>query len=314
LDIKRQILVTCICMFLPSFLVPALVAYFLLAVAGLIDKILLKTAIISPRAYAFYVGALSGLVVILLPFGVVSIPGLRVLLAALASGLATVYALWAFYGALKAHEASRVITSVGALVPVFTLLFSIIFLDEHWRFDQLLAFALLVSGGALISYEESVGRLYSHELFGHAVRAAVLFAVSFTLLRFVFLSETFLSGFFWTRVGSVLGALTIVAVPENFKRIFWATKKAPRSAPFSFLFNQALGSVGAGLQSYAVFLGSAALVGALQGVQYAFLLFLIVLLSPHFPQLREKLSRRVIFQKVSALVLVIVGLAIIAAG
>jgi len=296
----------------PPFLIPALVAYFLLALAGLLDKILLNTVIVSPRAYAFYIGALSLLAVVILPFDVVSIPQATILLAALASGLTGVYALWAFFGALKAHEASRVITAVGALVPIFTLLLGILFLNEQWRFSQLLAFALLVLGGALVSYEESVGRLYTPELFNHAVRAAALFAVSFTLLRFVFLSGAFFDGFFWTRMGNVLGALTIIVIPENFRRILWATKKAPKKGFPFFLLNQVLGGAGAVLQNYSVFLGSAALVGALQGVQYALLLLLVVLLSRYFPQLKEEFSRRAVLQKGLAVVAIIVGLAVLA--
>lgn len=299
---------------IPAFLIPALAAYFLLALVGLIDKILLQTAIVSPRAYAFYVGALSVLAVILLPFGVVTAPDLRILLTALVSGVASVYALWAFYEALKSHEASRVIITVGALVPIFTLLFSVIFLNERLKISQLSAFALLVSGGVLISYEENVRKPYTLELFRHAARAAVLFAVSFTLLRFVFLFEPFLNGLFWTRIGGVLGALTVIAVPENLRRIYWATKKAPKTAPLPFLVNQAMGGVGAILQNYAVFLGSAVLVGALQGVQYAFLLILLVPLSHYFPQLREEFSRRALIQKVLAIVLIGVGLVVLATG
>lgn len=296
---------------LPAFFIPAVVAYFLLAVVGLVDKVLLRTAIVSPRAYAFYVGALSGLAIVLLPFDFVVAPELRVLLAAFASGVAGVYALWAFYSALKGHEASRVITAIGALVPIFTLLFSIIFLDEQWQFNQFLAFTLLVSGGVLISYEENVEKPYTFELFRHAVRAALLFATSFTLLRFVFLSEPFFSGFFWTRMGSVLGALSMIVVPENFRRIFRATRRVPKRTPRTFLLNQAMGGTGAILQNYAVFLGSAALVGALQGVQYVFLLLLVVFLSRYFPQLKEEFSRREVVQKVSAIAMVVVGLVIL---
>ncbi len=297
---------------IPDFLIPALAAYFFLALAGLIDKILLQTTIISPRAYAFWVGILSVLAVGLLPFGVVNVPDLRLVLTAFVSGATNVYALWAFYSALKEHEASRVIVSVGALVPLFTLVFSIIFLNEHLRLIQLLAFALLVFGGVLISYQENIKKPYTFELFHHAARAAILFAVSFTLLRFVFLFEPFFSGFFWTRIGSVLGALTIIAIPENLQRIYWATKKAPKRAPLPFLANQAMGGGGAVLQNYAISLGSAALVGALQGFQYAFVLGLVVFLSRYFPQLKEEFSLRSIIQKSLAIILIGAGLIVLA--
>lgn len=296
---------------LPVFLIPALAAYFLLALVGLIDKILLQTAIVSPRAYAFWVGILSILAVFLIPLGFVKVPDTRLILTAFVSGAVGVYALWAFYEALKSHEASRVIITVGALVPLFTLLFSVIILNERLGFAQLSAFGFLVLGGVLISYQENIKRPYTLELFHHAARAAILFAISFTLLRFVFLFEPFLNGLFWTGMGRVLGALTIIAIPENFTRIYWATKKAPKTAPLPFLVNQTMGGGGALLQSYAISLGSAALVGALQGAQYAFLLISIVLLSRRFPQLREEFSRWAIIQKVLAIILIAIGLIIL---
>ncbi|MDP1710621.1 MAG: EamA family transporter, partial [candidate division WWE3 bacterium] len=271
---------------LPAYFVPALVAYIFLALAGLIDKVLLRTTIISPRAYAFYVGLLSIGVLVLLPFGVVSTPNVRILVTALASGICGVYGLWAFYSALKEHEASRVITSTGALIPIFTLALSVVILNEQFNLSQLFAFTLLILGGVTISYRENVKKPYTFELFSQAARAALFLAISFVLLRFVFLFEPFLNGLFWTRLGGFLGSLTIVAVPENLRRIYWATKKAPKTAPAPFILNQILGGAGGFLQNYAVFLGSAALVGAIQGVQYAFLLILVVFLAKKFPQLR----------------------------
>ena len=275
---------------MPLYLTVAVAAYLFLALAGLIDKVLLKTAIVSPRAYAFYVGLLGVGVLILLPFGVVARPDLRVLISALASGVYGTYALWAFYSALKAHAASRVITTVGALTPVLTLLLSVLILGESLNGYQVAGFGILVLGGFLVSYRENVKKPYSLELLGHAARAAVLFAASFVLLRFVFTFEPFLNGFFWARIGGLLGALSIVIIPENFRRIYWATRKAPPTAPLPFFFNQGLGGAGAILQNYAIFLGSASLVAAVQGVQYVFILVLAVLLGRYLPNLKESFT------------------------
>lgn len=293
---------------MPTFLVLSLAAYFLLAVAGLVDKVLLQTTIVSPRAYAFYVGILSVLAVVLLPFGVVSVPDRRTLVAATVSGVAGVYALWAFYSALKEHEASRVITTVGALLPVFTLVLSVTFLDEYLGFFQLLGFFILLLGGIIVSLRENVRKKYTFALFNQASQAAILFAVSLTFMRFVFLQESFWNGIFWVRLGGVLGALSIVAVPENFRRIYWATKKAPRTAPVPFLLNQGLGGLGGFLQNYAVALGSAALVGAIQGVQYAFLFVLALLFSKRIRQLRERSNLRELLVKAAAIIVIAFGL------
>lgn len=297
---------------LPSYLAPAFLAYLFLASAGLIDKILLQTTVTSPRAYAFFAGILSVLAFGLLPFGVVSIPSARVILAALASGVAGVYALWAFYSALKEHETSRVLTTVGALVPIFTLVLSTVLLGESLATGHLFGFGLLVLGGALISYRENAKKPYTLAIFTHAAQAAILFAASLTFLRFVFLFQTFWSGLFWSRLGGVLGALSILAVPENFRRIYWAAKRAPKNAPIPYLLNQALGGSGGFLQNYAVYLGSASLVGALQGIEYAFLLVLVLILGRFFPKVRERFSGWEWAQKILAIAIVSLGFYLLA--
>src|SRR3990170_5795356 len=100
---------------LPAFLTPALVAYLFLALAGLIDKVLLQTSIVSPRAYAFFVGILSVAAVVLLPFGVVNIPDRRIFFAALVSGVAGVFAPWSLYSALQEDDAPPGITPPRAV-------------------------------------------------------------------------------------------------------------------------------------------------------------------------------------------------------
>jgi hypothetical protein len=91
-------------------------------------------------------------------------------------------------------------------------------------------------------------------------------------------------------------------------------KKAPKKAPLPFLANQVFGSGGAFLQNFAISLGSATLVGALQGVEFAFLLMMTILLARYLPQLREDFSRQVAIQKVLATIIVAMGLVILAFG
>ena len=69
-------------------------------------------------------------------------------------------------------------------------------------------------------------------------------------------------------------------------------------------------------QNWAIFLAPLAflaIINALQGVQYVFLLIFAVLLSLKFPQiLKEEISREIIFQKVVAILLIGGGLVILA--
>ena len=76
-----------------------------------------------------------------------------------------------------------------------------------------------------------------------------------------------------------------------------------------FFSNQGIAAIGFLLQNYAIFLGSVAIVNALQGVQFAFLLVLGGLISVFFPKLlKENVSKMVIIQKILAIVLISLGL------
>jgi len=97
------------------------------------------------------------------------------------------------------------------------------------------------------------------------------------------------------------------AIMSNFR------KSAPQKNKFLVIINQIIGSSGFILQSYAVFLGSVALVTALQGAQYAFLLIVSAILALLAPKvLKENFSFRIVLQKAIAILLIALGLYFIA--
>ena len=79
----------------------ALGSYILLAVASLVDKILLGGAISNPKLYAFYVGILSSASFLFLPFGVWATPAPLVLFTGMAAGMAQIYGSYFYFSALK---------------------------------------------------------------------------------------------------------------------------------------------------------------------------------------------------------------------
>ena len=97
------------------------------------------------------------------------------------------------------------------------------------------------------------------------------------------------------------------------EEIFKSLKNLKGKKRLLFFSNQGLAAVGAFLQNYAIYLGSVALVGALQGVQYVFLLVLGGLITVFYPKImKENISKSVIIQKIIAIVLIVIGLCFIA--
>ena len=137
------------------WLIVALSGYFLLALVNIIDKHLLKSRIPDPKIYAFYVGFLGIIVLTVIPFGLVEIPSLSVFLLAMLAGASHILAIWYLFSGLKKFEASRIVPAVGALLPIFTFIFTF-FLREEERmlgFREVASFLLLIVGTLLITYQ-----------------------------------------------------------------------------------------------------------------------------------------------------------------
>jgi len=289
----------------------AVIAYMLFAINGVVDKFLLTKAVKQPAVYVFYIGITSFLTWILAPFGLI-IVGPKDLLIAMVGGACFVIALYFLYVATKATSISRLLPIEGGLVPIFTLGFAYLLLGERLAGHQVLAFALLVAGAVLISFKHDASGWHAKAL-GSAAAAAILFALHFTLTKYIFDQTNFVSGLIWTRLGFLAVSLGLLISPSSRKAIFQAPRQTSKGNIFLYYGARVSGGLAGLLQNYAISLGSVTLVNAMQGTQYAFLLGLTVLLSKYFPKiLKEQVNQTVLIQKITAIVLISSGLIMLA--
>lgn len=83
----------------------------------------------------------------------------------------------------------------------------------------------------------------------------------------------------------------------------------PTNKKMLFFANQGMGGLGTILIHYAVSLINVALINAMQGVQYVFVLIFAMMFAKKYPKLfREKTTRFAIGQKIIAVCLVLFGL------
>lgn len=296
---------------LPLWITVVVGAHLLNALAFLVDKFLLARAVPKPAVYAFFVGVLGAITFVLLPFDL-QIPTAPHALLDVAAGATFVLALLLFFSALKRGEASRIVPYVGGTIPVWTLIIAYLILGERLSRDALLAFGVLVIGSALIAREASSGTTRRRHAYTMASLAAVCFAVSTVLMKAVFLSQAFIPGFVWSRAGALLAALAILLHAPSRRAILQRSERPKGKLLGLFFFGQLAGAGGFITLQYAVSLASPTLVNALQGVQYGFLFILTALLGRTFPQLRERLTRGIVTQKIFALIVIAIGLAMLA--
>lgn len=304
-----------------SWMPIAIIAYFFGALSFIGDKLILSRIVTSPLVYTFYAGVLSAFAALLFPFDMVW-SGMAQLFASLATGIIFLFALLSLFSAVKSGEASRVLPMVGGFTSVFVYVGSYVFLNERLTLMQMAALVFLVGGGILISMERATptGRQASSSLFGINMRrnilmsvlAAFLFGIFYVLVKYVFMHQPFLSGFIWTRLGSFMGALILLIPTANRELIFNSVRTLNARAGGWFVANKILAGLAFLILNYAIYLGSATLVNALQGVQYFFVLALALLLSAKMPQFfEEKITRGIIMQKIAAVSLIGIGLALL---
>lgn len=298
-----------------SWLIVTVISYLILAVVFLIDKYLLMGPIPNPKVYAFYSGALGILILAFIPLVGFFVPSFFQVILSFVAGFLFVLGLYRFYKALQLYEPSRVVPAIGGLLPLFTFCLTFIFSKGEAVLESrnLFAFFLLVLGSVLITYKSK--ELISGASFRAAVFAALPFSFYIVFSKYVFLAQPFWNGLIWIRIGAFLGALIFLFLFSEVKEEILKRKQFIPKSPLIFFFNQGLGGAGNILLNWAVALAPlayVAVVNALQGLQYAFLLFFAVFLSFKFPHiLKEEISREVISQKVIALLLIGGGLVLL---
>lgn len=312
-----------------TWILIALIGHAFNGVAFIIDKILLKHAFKRSATYAGLVGLLSGLSFLLIPWVTAWPMGLDMVLAVV-TGVTFMGALWSFFTALSKGEASRVVPVISAAIPMVTLVGTMLFLQERLTRMELIGFFLLIIATVLLAGGRTQHRMTRGAL-SFSILSAFLFAVTSVSGKALYDSIGFLDGFVTTRLIAAGTALLMVVLIDplagtEILSIFKGGSKAPKktrraSDPFLVsprmaaklaILGQTLGGIGFVGVQYAISLGSASIVNALQVMQFALLVGAAFLFRKRSDQLLgECLNRSVIAIKAVALLIMALGLGLI---
>ena len=304
-------------------------AYFLGALAIILDKYLLTSEKIStPAVYAFYVGVLGLGVLLFSPLGfffgsfVLKIPTASQFWLSMESGILFLFAIMALYFAVKKSQASKVTPVFYSVIPMVTFILAYFSGLEIFSWEKELGIGLLIVGGLLISFDLPL-RLNKKKFFAGfylSLLAGTLMGVSTYLLKLVYQQQNFYNGYVWTRLGAFLGTLMLLAVPtwnkQISKSIFTRRKKSQRKENLKtggiFVVNKIIGGSSSALINLAIGLGSVTLINSLVSLQYVFVLVIAVLLAKKLPHIFEE---RLLFwdwaQKIGAIVIIAGGMFLI---
>lgn len=300
------------------WLLAAVGGHLLNAAAFIIDKSLLSAAFKRSGTYATVIGVFSSTILVLLPWTNPQLP-FTTWISIAVFGSVFVLALWAFFEALSRGETSRVVPVIGSLIPVFTLIDSALLVNERLAPRVLVGLAVLMLATILLTRGGHEGHRLDGETIGICIFAAFMFAASSVSGKYAFDHAPFLDAFVLSRMFSIVLALSIPLLSPSVRGelalMFHARKRGAGPNPKHvglMAIGQVSGALGFVGVQYAISLGSATVVNALQAVQYAAIVLVAWFGGSRLAALlKEDRSKKTMLVKGTAIVLVAIGLALV---
>lgn len=302
-----------------SFIFLTVGAQFINAIVAIMDKYIVSDARAMPRpfVYAFYSLIFSGAWVLvflvgLLPLGVPGVPTFAnvmspsafVMFWSLASAITLFGALVTLYLGLKEAAASDVMPVVGAVSAIASLFLAYQFLDEQLARTFFIGVFLLAGGAFILSRVRFTKQIALYTLY-----SGVLFGAHYVVMKALFNETNFDDGFFWSRIAFVVFGLALLLVPPFAHKIFGGTKMAGKHAGSLILLNKLLAGIAAIMLLKATDLGDVAVVQALDGLKFVFILFIGIMIGHKIPTSCHEAScrRREFIQKSIAVSVIMLG-------
>lgn len=303
-----------------SWLLLATAGQFINAIVAFLDKYIVSDEKVLPRpfVYAFYsciltgfwvviyfVGYIPGLTDLGIPsFSGVESPTIQVLGMSFLAAYTFFMALVSMYEALKKAEAVNVMPVIGATSALATFAFSYFFLSTPFVMQYMWGVIVLSLGTLLVA-----NTLPHRSVILSVIHSGVFFALHFISMKGLFQETSFDDGFFWSRVSFVLFALSLLMIPTYFKKITKQTKKTTKKTGVIVIITKVLAGVAAFLILRATYLGDVAVVQAMDGLKFVFILGITLLLSTALPDsaASHESKPKAVFQKIIYVVVIAVG-------
>jgi len=282
-----------------TWLFIAILGQIILGTAAVADKLLLRKRVPDPIVYTFWLGFLGIFSVVLLPFGFLHL-SFPFILVGIISGVVFILSLLVLYTVLAKTSASSSLPFIAALIPLCTLPFSAVFIATHVSGMDMVGILLLIAGALFFFFAQAHALRMRLALL--MIASASLYGFSSVLQKIVFEHTNFVTGFFWAKMGEVLGVMFLLALPELRKRIFRTNIETTGANRMWYLANRIWASSGSVLLNIAIFLSHPALVQSTQSFRY------VVIFIASWLILREQSRGRELRLKICATIFIILGI------
>ena len=294
------------------------------SIVAIVDKYLVtdEKGLPRPFVYAFYSCLVTGgwiliYLVSLIPgleeFGVphfsnVQTPTIQVVGMSFLAAYTFFMALVSLYDALKHADASDVMPVIGAVSAISTFGMSYLFLSIRLSPNFIWGVLLLAIGTLLVSQVR-----FTPPIALHTLHSGIFFALHYIAMKGLFLETSFDDGFFWSRVCFVLFALSLLLVPAYYEKIKAQTGKTSRKTGTLVIGNKILAGIAAFMLLKATDWGDVAVVQALDGLKFVFILFISIFFGRYIPKSagENEYGAKVIVRKFLYVAIICIGFIIL---
>lgn len=287
-----------------TWLLFVIIGQFLYATVVLTDRFIVSKKVVGePIVYAFYVSILSIFAIAALPFGV-TWPSIETVLMSFIVAALYLLSIYLLYESLKKSNPSEVVPVVGGVAAIAALAGSTIVLKTELPTHFMTGFGILVVGMLLISHFRFTYRSFLF-LFG----SGICFGLSTVAIKYMFDHDSFVNGFFWSRIANVVVALLLLLVPSVYAAIKKDWNKPGKGGKAKLVIgNKVLAGFGFICILLAIKGGDVSLVNALSATQYIFLLIFAIFFSKLLPEyFEETVHKHEFLHKSLATALIVIG-------
>jgi uncharacterized membrane protein len=294
-----------------------LLASFLWAVGNHIDKYLLcnvDDSESSVKTLLLFSSLVAGVVIspiwlFISKFQInISLPSL---VAIFLAAILYVLSIYFYFKALEKNDASVVVV-LFQLIPVFSYIFALTFFKETLSVKEIIGALIIISSAIIISLDFSEAsnknKLSALLLVG---TSSLLCSLYFVCFDFATRNSEYNAVAFWYQIGLFLIGVCLICI-KSFRDEFLKMIKNKGKVFISLnITNEVLNLVAHLLVNFAVLTLPLALANTLMGFQGAFVFIIGVIGTFLFPKIvSEDLDKRSVIQKVSCIILAIIGLII----
>lgn len=228
-------------------------------------------------------------------------------------GILTIVWIVLYLFALEIEEISSVVPWFLS-IPIFGYILGYFFLGETLVFNQFIGAGIIFLGLILISLDFSKEKKgLKHKPVLYMLFACMALAISGVIFKYVTMGNNFWVSSFWEYSGLGLSGLFIFLFIPHYRKSFLHMN---RTGGYTILIvntvSELMSIAGNLLTNLALLLAPVALVFLVGSFQPAIVLFLTLFTTKFFPKIaKENLEKRMLFPKIIAIVIMIIGSAIL---